>query len=328
MTFEPYLETAEILKLSRLTGIPAGRTPATLVLTGLIKQLNHKGYFEEIALMAGAEIPDGIYADSDEKITEAILEMKNRGYGMLMLKKAEYAGGAGNLSGSPDDLLQALPAWYNGGGLKIEEFLNLETTIGSLALLRDDDFVYMGDDEQIFDKGLWSGFHYPCKDRHISSQIKDLTMKFAEIIHKMGARGYLNMDWGIVNRDGKKQIIAIEINFRHNGLSCMVELASGLPGGITEKTNLLYYGKFSLPAEMTEFKDLTDILREIRYDGNSLLIEKPDKNKGVIISTPILEGKAGLLIVGDSPEYTQNVKKLLNRHLYPEEQDSQAFVER
>ncbi|MCE1245232.1 MAG: hypothetical protein LWY06_01165 [Firmicutes bacterium] len=327
-TFEPYLETTEILKLSKLTGIPSGRTPATLVRTGLIRQLNHKGRFEEIAVSAGAKTAEGFYSETQDGILYAISEMDSKGFKKLMLRKAEYAGGAGNLSGTPDELIKALPEWYNGGGVKIEEFLDLKCTIGSLALIGDDGYMYLGDDEQIFVHGLWSGFSYPCSCRETSIKIRNLTLSFAEIIYKMGARGYLNMDWGIVNRNGENEIIAIEINFRHNGLSCMVDLAAGLPGGLNEHTNLLYYGKYSLPEGMEDFSMLEAVIRKIQFEGRSLLIEKPDTNRGVIISTPILDGKAGLLIVGDSAKYTESVRELLNLHLQTETPVSEVCIER
>ncbi|HOY67145.1 MAG TPA: hypothetical protein PLP29_09660 [Candidatus Ozemobacteraceae bacterium] len=295
---EPYLQTENALRVAAEIGIPGNPTHNILIEEGLSQQLNDKLECKRIAGHLGIETIPGISANDLVGLRRAVKDASQFHDGELMLRKAQSAGGVGNLCGAPDELLPRLENWYSNGTVLIEPKLELLETLGSLVDVERHGPEFIGIDSQILENGGWVGFTYPFTDQDIADQIHRESLAFGRAAHQLGGRGYLNLDWGIVrNDDGSRRAVLIECNFRHNGFSHLIDLGARLTGLNRGLLHARFLATLPVRPECGTFAGLHAALAgKIGKRSASLLLEPGVSEAGAVIILPPEDGRAGIAI--------------------------------
>lgn len=295
---EPYIQTENTLRVAEAIGIPANPTHDVLIEEGLSHQLNDKLECKRIAGHLGIETIPGVAADDVAGLRKAIKNASQFHAGELMLRNVQSAGGVGNLCGTPADLLSRVDSWYPGGNILIEPMLDLEITLGSLVDIEPHGPEFVGIDEQILESGGWVGFKYPFTDPDIADQVRTESLAFGRAAHQLGARGYLNLDWGVVrNSEGSRRAVLIECNFRHNGFSHLIDLGTRLTGLSRGTLHVRFLATLPVRAECETFAGLHAALSgKLSKRSASLLIEPSGSDTGAVIVLPPEAGKAGIAV--------------------------------
>jgi hypothetical protein len=293
---EPYIDSPSVVELSAKTGVQyAG------LRKGLTKKLNDKSYFREISAELGIDIAPGFSARTQEELAIAVKELCPNSTDRAILKKTFSGGGFGNLAGSRDELLAAIPYWFDGSEYVVEKLLNLEITVGAVGEIRDDEFVFDGLDCQIIENFGWRGCSFPFKLEGVSQEIEKRCRQYADRFHEQGARGFLNIDWGLERQaNGELKIFAIEINFRHNGFSFALNLAREYFVLPADDLNLLFYYQFEVGDRFRNFAQLVELAERVKLDGVSVFSRQGGLRNGFVFVNPLKEGVVGLLIAGES----------------------------
>lgn len=298
-----YTESARSGDMTELLGAHYAGTDIELVKSGLIDNLNDKGWFKNFAESCGVPTVPGIETEGLGELREAIERLP---YEKLMLRKVKFAGGAGNMSGTKAELAPRLEEWAQGRILA-EPFLDIAEVAGTLARITDDGPEIMGQDCQVFSDGHWCGFSYPycetagfdscytpgcvrCAKHKTSPVILDYSLKLARKAFELGARGYMNADWAILN--GTREVIALECNFRHNGLSYVLDLASALFG--SERRGLFIESREEIPSGERSFSKLYDRLAKVSFKDSPLLYAPGSSMPCAVITSPPFESDNGI----------------------------------
>lgn len=295
---EPYLQSDNAVRVAAALGIPGNPTHNILIEEGLSNQLNDKLECKRIAGHLGIETIPGISASDLTGLRRAVKNASQFHDGELMLRKAQSAGGVGNLCGMPADLLSQLDGWYSSETVLVEPKLDFEETLGSLVDIDRDGPDFIGIDSQILENGGWVGFRYPFTDSDIAEQIHEGSLAFGRAAHQLGARGYLNLDWGIVRGDdGAYRAILIECNFRHNGFSHLIDLGTRLTGLSRELLQVRFLATLPLREECRTFAGLHAALSgRLEKRAASLLLDPSVSDSGAVIILPPEAGKAGIAV--------------------------------
>lgn len=214
---EPFMQTARSAALAEELGLETDPTPV-----GLSRQLNDKAAFRD---WARESVVPGQVVQDRQALEEALRQAPT---GRCMLRKPCAAGGAGNLHGTPGELLARLDGWYGGGAVLVEPFLDFAAVAGSLSRLEADGPRFVGVDLQVIRDGSWSGFDYPYPRRH---GLEEGATRLAWRAWHAGARGWMNLDWGFPAGEPDHPLL-LECNFRHNGFGYVMDLAGRLFGNI------------------------------------------------------------------------------------------------
>jgi hypothetical protein len=153
----------------------------------------------------------------------------------LVLKKDISAGGRGILTDNCAELTTAINNHWAGATetIVIDEFENLELILGALVEITDYGLNFVGVDKQIIENNHWCGMEYPfTANRTLINQIKQNSLKLAQLFFDMGARGWVNFDFGVTKNN---LLYALETNFRHNGMSAMINAFA------TKNQSIRYY---------------------------------------------------------------------------------------
>jgi hypothetical protein len=300
---DAYMNTISVAKLSNQVNIPLKGISYSIVEKGLPDKLNNKYFFKILSKDLGIEVAPFIYADNVVSIVDAMKKISGDGYKTIILKKIRNAGGDGNLVGSKEELLGKLHDWYNIGGVLVEPYIDLCEVIGSLVDINNGYYKWRGINKQFIADSKWNGFSYPHAARQLTDDIKRLSIKYAVALYEMGARGCLNIDWGVVKKDNGLTPLALEINFRHNGFAYILDMAEKYFGPKGSLMNIAYHSEIKLRNNKCKFTDLLYILRNISVNGESILIDKSHKGAGVIITQLLNNEKFGLAIFGESEDY-------------------------
>ncbi len=324
---EPYIQTEPIFELGQQLELPVKGTAQKYLALGLIDNLNSKDFCKALAIGAGCQVPPGMCADSGSTLEQLIdtvsaqLSAQNeQKQPKLMLRKIQSAGGAGNLAGTADELKTALPQWYGGSRVLVEQFIDFETVCGSLSFIDDQGCHFIGLDSQVFDThGGWCGFDYPANltgseaDEAMSKLLADIN-RLGRSVYLTGARGYLNMDWGLTrNEHGQLEPIFLECNFRHNGFGYVVDIAKHFFG--PHWSSLYISSRESLPTAATTTDEVLDKLGSLTYEGEPLLLHKTKGRRGLVITSPPAHGTVALAALGESEEYVESALALAARAL-------------
>lgn len=295
---EPYIQTANTLRVATAIGIPANPTHDVLIEEGLSHQLNDKLECKRIASHLGIETVPGVVAEDAAGLRKAIKSASQFHAGELMLRNVQSAGGVGNLCGTSTDLLSRLDSWYTGGSILVEPRLELESTLGSLVDIERHGPEFVGIDEQILENGGWVGFSYPFTDPDIADQVREESLAFGRAAYQLGARGYLNLDWGVVrNGDGVRRAVLIESNFRHNGFSHLIDLGTRLTGLSRDTLHVRFLATLPVREECATFAGLHAALSgKLSKRSASLLIAPTGRDSGAVIVLPPDGGKAGIAV--------------------------------
>jgi hypothetical protein len=221
-----------------------------------------------------------------------------------MLRKTFAAGGMGNLSGTNTDLINSLDKWYDGGTVLIEPFLDFTAIIGSLVTLTDSGCIYRGLDLQLVRNNSWSGLRYPVANSHIAAQIKHASMIAAESVHALGARGNMNIDWGVLkNKDDSETPMALECNFRHNGFSHLLNFGLNRFKSLQD-LHILYEENIKIGDERTTFSDMMEKL-------SPLLVKSKKSPRGILPIGPPNRGLCNIAIFEPTAESIDNTYSCL-----------------
>lgn len=314
--FNPFYESRKILELSEETGIPVKGTPVNLVGEGLIRKLNEKVYFKELSAQLNIKTIPGRTANGIEELKEAIGQFCKTPEDRAIVKKSFSGGGYGNFAGTGEFLQKAMEENIEDGDYLIEPLLNLETTVGSMVVVGDEGFEYLGCNTQIIGDYGWIGCRYPFENAELSHQVREMSERYAHEVYGMGARGLLNLDWGLEkSEDGNYVMYALEINLRRNGLNYVLQAAKNCFDFRYDSSHLLYYSDFRVSPGIRNFGDLLKRTANIRVNGKKCLISKDFKGEGIIFTTPLIDNKVGLLIAGESAEFTAITDKLVKKEL-------------
>ncbi len=307
---EPFIETPLTVELSELIDIPLKRTAPQFILNGVITKLNNKVFFKKIAQKLGISTVPGYVAGNYDDMLRYIKKAANENGGKVMLKNPYHAGGIGNFAGSYPGIINELPKWFKEGEIIeiiIEHFIDFHSIAGSLVHISDDGCEFIGIDEQMSEGGKWSGFSYPCALSEISGDVEKMSMDFALEAYKMGARGELNIDWGVVkNAEGCLKPLALESNFRHNGFGIILNYVKRYFGS---------YQKHLIYSEIVPVSPGIDSFEKVLTLLAPYLIDRPGMREGVLMISPPNEGKCALAAVADDKaravEFYENAKRRL-----------------
>ncbi len=324
---EPYIQTEPIMELSRQLELPVKGTDPKYLALGLIDNLNSKDFCKALAIGAGCQVPPGMCADSltalentIDTVSAQLSEQNGQNQPRLMLRKIQSAGGAGNLAGTAAELKAAISDWYGGSRVLVEHFINFETVCGSLNLIDDQGCHFVGLDSQVFDnRGGWCGFDYPANvvgpeaDEALSKLLADID-RLGRSVYLAGARGYLNMDWGLTrNAQGRLEPVFLECNFRHNGFGYVIDVARHFFGA--HWSSLHISSRESLPTTAANTDELLTKLSSLTYEGEPLLLHKTKGRRGLVITSPPTHGTVALAALGESEEYVESALALAARAL-------------
>ncbi len=303
---EPFYQSLTMVVLSEALGLPMHGTAPELIRSGLIERLNSKHEFKLLTANTGILTVPGYVARSLPELRNAI-SLWQRFDMPIMLRKSKYAGGAGNMSGRAEELLSRVFDWYNCGVVLCEPFMDIAEVCGSLVRLSDAGIELLGLDRQMFEDGGWCGFTFPFSDE----MEKDLSfyrldevgagaLRLAQIAYDLGARGYMNVDWGFLNGQVHYPL-ALECNFRNNGFSYVVEMAQHYFGA--RWRDLAIYCHEGVPTRYQSFAELKSSLHGLRCRGKAAFIETPGFSEGVVITNPPSHGVISLAIFGPDHKY-------------------------
>lgn len=217
---EPFVQTARSAALAAELGLDTDPTPV-----GLSRHLNDKASFQESASGMGLEVVPGRTVHDRPELERALRQAPPER--RCMLRKACAAGGAGNLHGTPAELLARLDGWYGGGPVRVEPFLDFAAVAGSLMYLEPDGPRFVGVDLQVIRDGAWCGFDYPFP-RHSTPLLVGMS-RLAYATWHAGGRGWMNLDWGFPAGEPDRPLL-LECNFRHNGFGYVMDLGRRLFG--------------------------------------------------------------------------------------------------
>lgn len=304
---EPYIQTEKVVEFANDVNIPSKATDSNLIRHGLTEQCNSKLYFKTVCEKLGLKTPSWNVVDC---IEDARQYLKNsNSFKKMILKKAKSLGGAGNLSGYPNELLSQLEKWYTiSEPLLIEEYCDFSYILGSLSSVKQQEIKFFGIDEQIVSKDSWKGLKFPAEiNVDLQSEIRVASEKVADLFRELGGIGYLNLDFGVVSDKHHNAVLyALESNFRQNAFNVFFENFA------KPNRKLYYYGNFK--TNMGSFNELKDLLDSERVDDRPLLAKNFLEDYGaIIINYAFNQNIFGALIFGEDDSYIQNAYQVLQR---------------
>lgn len=307
---EPFIESPFTVELSEKTEIPLKRTAPEKILKGVITKLNDKVFFKKMAEKLCIPVVPGGTASSRNEMSLLAERTARESGGRIMLKNPYHAGGIGNYYGRYPEVMQGLPSFFDEGEIIeiiVEHYLDFTSILGSLASVSDGGVEFMGVDEQMSIDGRWCGFRYPCTaGADICGEIKNMSMAFAREAHEMGARGELNIDWGVITEGGAPKIYALESNFRHNGFGIIFNYAARYFG--SRHKSIIY--NESVPVS-PENGSLERVLERLKPS----LIDRPGLGEGVFLVSPPDSQRCALAAVADTGERVREIYENVERRL-------------
>lgn len=310
---ESFIETSNVVCLADKLGLPLRGTDKKIIRSGIIDDFNDKVYFKEWAHSHGIPVVPGTIARDHDQLWSEV-ETLGRKYDRLMLRKARYAGGAGNMSGNLAELMERLDSWHEKGAVLCEPFLDIVEVAGSLVRIGPRGIELIGIDRQIFERGGWCGFVCPFEsgmDEDCKCRVEAVrwgALRLGLEAWKLGVRGLMNLDWAFIASDLSNPLV-LECNMRHNGFGYVTELAQRYWGD--SWTDLVTYGREGLRTSCNSFTELLEKLRPLRYRGQQILIEERGRDKGAIITNPPRQGVYSLAIFGPDRNYIAAVERLV-----------------
>ena len=323
---EPYYQSPAAYQVGDLLGLPLRVTPRRLVERDLVEAINDKDFCKGLGLGASCRVVEGLHADNLSDLSLAIerltATLEDKRQGRIMLRKVKCAGGCGNMSGTASQLQERIPKWYSLGRVLVEPFLDFVEVCGSLTLLDGVGSQLLAIDRQVVRDGHWQGFDYPAvplqNQKAFLEEIAAASQRLGRALHLAGARGLLNVDWGIKpNAQGILEPILLECNFRHNGLSYVLDLGKRLFGEYWSR--LFIASREECPTSLTDSATVLQALEFLTYEGENVLLRSPLQahraRRGLVLTSPPLHGGVSIAVFGDSPEYTQSVLRMAMRAL-------------
>jgi|GEM_PF-2901327 len=310
---EPFIQNKEAADTAARLGMPFSGSKYGVLAGGLGGKLNDKIYFKDVARELDIPVIEYCTANDASGVKAAIHKVSAENKDRVILKKPCNAGGYGNLAGTEAELLARLPQWYDGGDLIIEHHKTLLETAGSLALLEDDRTDFIGADLQFVENNAWRGCVFPNSSKAYAAQVQKHTMAFSEYLRAKGVRGYVNLDWAIIeNPDGAPRLCALECNFRHNGFSFIVEGAQGIFGLKKERASIIYYYAFDINEKYDSVKKIEPLLTALN-EG----FAQTNNKGGVVLAGVPHEGHVPLFLAAETENLSSNLNilaaQVLNR---------------
>lgn len=225
-----------------------------------------------------------------------------------LLRRPFSAGGYGNTRGTLKELLPLIKKYTKETDLYIERYKDISKTIGTLVVLKDSEFNYIGMDCQIIHKEAWEGCFFPFTklQKRLLDQIREKTMLLASYYYGMGVRGQINFDWAIRNVDGELKIRALECNSRYNGFGLCLRLASTVYN--IPKNQLHFY----LDTKM-KFNPIWTTKKIISLIDN-INSNLPFKG-GVVLTTGVENGKAGFCFITTNRKDLADLRREFKRKI-------------
>ncbi|NLI77696.1 MAG: hypothetical protein GX442_14835 [Candidatus Riflebacteria bacterium] len=313
---EPYLETPLTHRLGEALGIPGGRSPRSVVEEGLPERVNDKHAFKKLARAAGLPVIPGTVAGSAAEARKQTFRLPPGPDGRLMLRRTQSGGGLGNLAGDPESLRDRLPGWFRPGLVLIEPLLPFNATIGVVVEVGEEGCACRGTDEQAFDDGRWVGFRAPATDAALAARAARDTGRLAEALRAGGVRGYLNLDWGVIDHGGHRELVAIEANFRHNGLAHILDWGRACFGPVADGLCVWFLENAPVAARIDSLPALLAGLAPLRLDGIPLLLtRRGGADRGVTPILPPRDGRAGVAVFGPDHAWVGRAWDLVKKAL-------------
>ncbi|MCR4783133.1 MAG: hypothetical protein K6A35_01260 [bacterium] len=319
---EPYMQTEAVHCLGRELALPVRGTSSELVNQGLIEAINDKSFCKGLGLGCQCRVVSGLQADSLPDLKRSIAQLSRHlstdQHDLIMLRKVKYAGGAGNLVGTAEELQQKVSTWYNVGRVLVEPFMPFARICGSLSVLEESGPHFIGLDSQVFNEDGWCGFDYPAhfelKKQAVLSKLEGVTKRLEHALFQAGARGLLNIDWGLVQEeDGLLEPVLLECNFRHNGFSYVVDIAKKLFG--SRWRDMYIRSREAVPTSCANAQAVLQALAPLTFEGEPILLRQAGSERGLVVTSPPAHGGAALAVFGDTTEYADSILEMAKRAL-------------
>jgi len=298
---QAYYDSPLIHKLAAELNISPGQNADENVVKTLIPAINNKYRFKLLMAELGIATVNGVFAGCRRELSAAVKKMSVVDQ-PIMVRKCVSGGGLGNLALAVPEDYEKLEHWYHDSEVLVEPYLNIAQTLGSLAVVTEDGCRFLGIDEQLLEGSRWIGFRYPCNSKH-NETIENGTLKLAEFVRANGGYGYINIDWAVTVEG---ECLALECNYRQNGFSRVLNLATRLLGERARGMHIIYCESISC-RDGCSFQELSERLSLVEIQGKKVLIDTPGMKSGAVMVSPPSRGRVALGIFGPDPEYAETV---------------------
>lgn len=133
--------------------------------------------------------------------------------------------------------------------------------------------------------------------------IREKALALARLIASTGAQGQVNIDWAF--EKGSCEPIALECNFRHNGLGYVIAFAQRYFA--QDWVNMSMRCREAVPTRWKTTGELLEAMRGVKIDGQPVLIDRPGARCGAVVTCPPQEGTFALVVFAKSGEYIDRV---------------------
>ncbi|MFA6584758.1 MAG: hypothetical protein WCS77_10715 [Elusimicrobiaceae bacterium] len=271
----PFIQTAGALQLAQDCGLHWTGTAPGAVKNGYPLLLNDKAHFKEVSKTLGINAIPGFIENTPDGIKKSAHELAGGTNRQIIIKKAFSGGGYGNYAGTLDHVLSYAAQWHKGETVLVEPYEDFATVCGTLAEITEDGCFFLGTDKQLIHNAAWRGCEYPFGNKALNSELKELSLRYARHFRENGARGYVNLDWGIKKN---REIMAIECNFRLNGFSHIIEIAKSCFGFSRGKTKIKFLSAFPANGRTSVFSAADEL--NGKFQGRVLPLGVP--NRGLV----------------------------------------------
>jgi hypothetical protein len=276
---------------------------------------------------AGLEryLPPSVVAHGWGAVVRLAQEQLRRS-GSVMLRQAKGGGGLGNIVLKASDLVRTdetvvarLDRLVQGEDrsdwdaepVLVEPLLDLACSPSVLVRVDDVDRVrVMTNTMQIMKDFAFVGSVMPSGvDTRLLDEMVDATVRYACVAAEEGARGYLNIDWGVVSHDTSlgryDTLVAFESNYRYGGNSHVLAIKQRLRPENAHGVTVMSNDALKVPDDVR----LADALAYMAQRG---IAWDDRRGTGVVVSIPPAGGSMGYVVLSDTRGDTERMNALMS----------------
>lgn len=325
---EPIIESLLTHLLGKALGIPGGASDPALVEKGLIDRINDKQAFKKMAGEAGVPVIPGGSGETLDAIRKLTFRIPAGPDGSLTLRRSRSAGGRDILTGDPETLRERFPDWFRPGVILVETTMPFTGAAMVAVDLRPCGPRILGSLGRFGGSAAWTVWRCPLPDAGLARRLERDTLRVATRLHGMGARGPLTIFWGLIERDGFTEAMAIKADLRHDRVSQIINLYKAWfpPGG---GSGVVHLYENPRPKDASDSRirtgeaadavphfpsrgtgrarpdgfpggldELLTLLGNERFEGEPLLFSRRMGRSGILPLQPPDRGRRALAVVG------------------------------
>lgn len=307
----PFIQSPTAARLAKHIGAELdGGACRDAIERGLALDLNDKASFTDICRKLGIPVPETVCVRSWNRVVNTTRRLRKT-WGGLMLRQARAAGGLGNLVIRPTDdvderlaMVHDQPGWQTEA-IVVTPLLDIDCSPATLAFIHPDGTIeVLSDSVQLLKDGAsYIGSIMPSGlDPDTVEQMIEWTERYACHVAKMGGRGYVNVDWILV--DGK--LYACESNCRYTAVvhprTIRQRLCNGSPRVARSHDALHIENNLTFETALE------------RLGAEGLLFD-PHRRTGAVITIPPARGSMGYVVMTETATEASEMAEAIHRLL-------------